>query len=343
METKDSRLFPYLVGLAAFLVAGSAAFYSVFGLSKLFSGAAIAVVIMAGSLEFAKLVTASFLYRYWDDINRWMKTYLIMGVITLVVITSAGIFGFLSNAYQGATASFEKESTALLYKQDRLDQLIEDKKFLKEELEAAVSELPDNYRTAKRKLREDYQPKINDINTTMMELKQEIGDLKIALVETGVDVGPAIFLARVFDTDVDSVVKYFIFMLIIVFDPLAVVLVISYNLTLQVRMRNENNQGDSTGNRKTEKKKKPKRLGMYKEGKTWVEKIVKETFSPDAEKKSNKVIKDFVKNAPQEDDRFESGSEVIDEEPGGGIFEPEDKKTKGSDTPFGRGAVIHQK
>ncbi len=280
METKDSRLFPYLVGLAAFLVAGSAAFYSVFGLSKLFSGAAIAVVIMAGSLEFAKLVTASFLYRYWDDINRWMKTYLIMGVITLVVITSAGIFGFLSNAYQGATASFEKESTALLYKQDRLDQLTEDKKFLKEELEAAVAELPDNYRTAKRKLREDYQPKINDINTTMMELKQEIGDLKIALVETGVDVGPAIFLARVFDTDVDSVVKYFIFMLIAVFDPLAVVLVISYNLTLQVRMRD---QDPALMDEKS--KKKPKKLGLYQEGKTWVDKVVKETFSPDVKKK----------------------------------------------------------
>ena len=233
METKDSRLFPYLVGLAAFLVAGSAAFYSVFGLSKLFSGAAIAVVIMAGSLEFAKLVTASFLYRYWDDINRWMKTYLIMGVITLVVITSAGIFGFLSNAYQGATASFEKESTALLYKQDRLDQLTEDKKFLKEELEAEVAELPDNYRTAKRKLREDYQPKINDINTTMMELKQEIGDLKIALVETGVDVGPAIYLARVFDTEIDTVVKWFIFILIFVFDPLAVSLVIAANMAFE--------------------------------------------------------------------------------------------------------------
>ena len=327
METKDSRLFPYLVGLAAFLVAGSAAFYSVFGLSKLFSGAAIAVVIMAGSLEFAKLVTASFLYRYWDDINRWMKTYLIVGVITLVIITSAGIFGFLSNAYQGATASFEKESTALLYKQDRLDQLIEDKKFLKEELEAAVAELPDNYRTAKRKLREDYQPKINDINTTMMELKQEIGDLKIALVETGVDVGPAIFLARVFDTDVDSVVKYFIFMLIAVFDPLAVVLVISYNLTLQVRMRD---QDPALMDEKL--KKKPKKLGLYQEGKTWVDKVVKETFSPDAQKKSNKVIKDLVKNAPNEE-RFESGSEVINEEPGGGVYEP--------DTPK-RGAVINR-
>ena len=83
-----------------------------------------------------------------------------------------------------------------------------------DELEAAVAELPENYRTAKRQLREDYQPKINKINEDMMNLKAEIGDLKTALVETGVDVGPAIYLARVFDTDVDSVVKYFIFMLI---------------------------------------------------------------------------------------------------------------------------------
>jgi len=322
VETKNSRLFPYLVGLAAFLVAGSAAFYSVFGLSKLFSGAAIAVVIMAGSLEFAKLVTASFLYRYWDDINRFMKTYLIIGVVTLVVITSAGIFGFLSNAYQGATASFEKESTALLYKQDRLDQLTEDKKFLKEELEAAVDELPDNYRTAKRKLREEYQPKINQINEDMMSLKQEVGDLKIALVETGVDVGPAIFLARVFDTDVDTVVKYFIFMLIAVFDPLAVVLVISYNLTLQVRMRDEGESENIVRNGKTEKKKKPKRLGLYKEGKSMIEKVVTETFKPEREevKKSKEVIQD-------------------EEEPGGGVFEPEDKPAK----TFGRGAVIHKR
>ncbi len=229
METKNSRLFPYLVGLAALLVAGSAAFYSVFGLSKLFSGAAIAVVIMAGSLEFAKLVSASFLYRYWDDINRFIKVYLIIGVVTLVMITSAGIFGFLSNAYQGATVSFEKESTALLYKEDRLDQLSEDRKFLKEELEAAVAELPDNYRTAKRKLREEYQPKINQINKDIVELKGEVGDLKIALIETGVEVGPAIYLARVFDTDVDTVVKFFIFVLIFVFDPMAVIFVISYN------------------------------------------------------------------------------------------------------------------
>ena len=316
METKNSRLFPYLVGLSALLVAGSAAFYSVFGLSKLFSGATIAVIIMAGSLEFAKLVSASFLYRYWDEINRFMKIYLIIGVVTLVMITSAGIFGFLSNAYQGATVSFEKESTALLYKEDRLDQLSEDRKFLKEELEAAVEELPENYRTAKRKLREEYQPKINQINETMMNLKQEVGDLKIALIETGVDVGPAIYLARVFDTDVDSVVKYFIFMLIAVFDPLAVVLVISYNITLQVRMRDEKDIPVSEHkNGKTEKqKKKPKRLGLYKEGKSVIEKVVNETFKPDEKIEKKEVeIKPDISDIP-----------VIEEEPSGGVFIPEE-------------------
>ena len=235
---EQSKSFPTLVGLSALLIAGSAAFFSVFGLSKLFAGAQLAVVIMAGSLEFGKLVAASFLYRYWDKINIAHRTYMTIATVILILITSAGIFGFLSNAYQGATVSFEKESTALIYKEDRLEQLVEDKKFLKEELEAAVSELPDNYRTAKRKLREEYQPKINDINTDIINLKSEVGDLKIALVETGVEVGPAIYLARVFDTDVDSVVKFFIFILIFVFDPMAVMFVISYNVTLLEKNNN---------------------------------------------------------------------------------------------------------
>jgi hypothetical protein len=221
--------FTTLIGVSALLVAGSAAFFSVFGLSKLFSGAQISVIIMAGSLEFSKLVAASFLYQYWYSMSKILKTYLSLGVAILVIITSAGIFGYLSNAYQGATVNFEKQSTALLYKEDRLEQLSEDKEFLKEELEAAVAELPENYRTAKRQLREEYQPKINQINTDMMTLKSEIGDLKVELVETGVDVGPAIFLARAFETDVDTVVKFFIFILIFVFDPMALAMVLAWN------------------------------------------------------------------------------------------------------------------
>ena len=264
METTRSRIFPYFVGLAALLVAGSAAFYSVFGLSKLFSGATLAVIIMAGSLEFAKLVSASFLYRYWTKVNTWLKYYMTVGVVTLVLITSAGIFGFLSNAYQGATIEFEKESTKLLYKEDRLSQLEEDKQYLKSELEFAISELPDNYITAKRKLRDDYSPKVLEVNDQILDIKSEIGDLKTALIETGVDVGPAIYLARVFGTDVDTVVKFFIFILIFVFDPMAVALVIAYNITMVNRQQGSLDSGTTVN---PTKKKKPKRLGLYKEGK----------------------------------------------------------------------------
>ena len=228
----SSKFFAFLVGLSALCIAGSAAFFSVFGLSKLFAGATKEVIVMAGSLEFGKLISASFLYRYWDKVNKALRTYLLVGIITLVGITSAGIFGFLSNAYQGATIEFEKESTKLLYKEDRLSQLEEDKIYLKDELEIAILELPDNYITAKRQLRADYNPKVLEMNDQILDVKSEIGDLKTALIETGIDVGPAIYLARVFGTDIDTVVKFFIFILIFVFDPMAVVLVICYNVVL---------------------------------------------------------------------------------------------------------------
>ena len=257
--------FKYFVGLAALLVAGSAAYFSVFGLSKLFAGAAASIVIMAGSLEFGKLVSASFLYRYWDTANQWLKIYLLIGVITLVLITSAGIFGYLSNAYQGATVNFEKQTTTLFYKEDRLKQLEEDKVYLKDELEQSIASLPDNYITAKRKLREEYNPKVLEINDEILNIKQEIGDLKIALVETGVDVGPAIYLARVFNTDIDTVVKFFILILIFVFDPLAVSLVIAYNNIVY------------------------KRVDMYGEEKRNIKPIKVNKIKPQAKKKSKNI------------------------------------------------------
>ncbi len=260
MNKKD--YFKYFVGLAALLVAGSAAYFSVFGLSKLFAGATLSVVIMAGSLEFGKLVSASFLYRYWDTANQWLKIYMLVGVITLVLITSAGIFGYLSNAYQGATINFEKQSTTLFYKEDRLEQLEEDKVYLKEELEQSLSSLPDNYITAKRNLREDYNPKVLALNDQILGIKQEIGDLKVGLIETGVDVGPAIYLARVFNTDIDTVVKFFILILIFVFDPLAVSLVIAYNNIVykRVDMYGEEKRNIKPIKIKPQVKKKPKNI-----------------------------------------------------------------------------------
>ena len=220
------------VGLSALFVAGSAAFFSVFGLSNLFAGAKLSVIVMASSLEFGKLVAASFLYRFWNNVNKILRTYMAIGVVVLVLITSAGIFGYLSNAYQGATINFEKQSTELLALEDRLDVLQEDRVFLKQELDDQVATLPENYFTAKRNLREQYNPQIQEISTEILEVKGRISDLEIELIETGVDVGPAIYLAKAFETDVDTVVKFFIFILIFVFDPLAVSLVLAFNHTL---------------------------------------------------------------------------------------------------------------
>ena len=73
--------------------------------------------------------------------------------------------------------------------EDRLEQLQEDKSFLKEELEVQVNDLPDNYITAKRKPREEYNPRIQQVNDEILDVKGKIGDLKVGLVETGVDVG----------------------------------------------------------------------------------------------------------------------------------------------------------
>ena len=110
----NNKTFPYIVAISAFLVAFNAAFFSVYGLSKLFAGAATSVIFMAGSLEFSKLVAASFLFRYWNRTSGLLKTYLTIGVVVLVFITSAGIFGYLSNAYQGATIGFQKETSLVL-------------------------------------------------------------------------------------------------------------------------------------------------------------------------------------------------------------------------------------
>jgi len=304
-----SKNFHWFLGIAAFLIAGSAGFFSVFGLSKLFSGAALSVVIMAGSLEFGKLVTAAFLYRYWDKVSILQKFYLTIATLVLILITSAGIYGYLSNAYQGATVGFEKQSTKLLALEERLDNLAEDKKFLKEDLEFQLSELPDNYRTAKRKLREDYNPRIQKVNGEVLDLKSQISDLELQLIDTGVDVGPAIYLAKVFKSDVDTVVSFFMLVLIFVFDPLAVMLVIAFNQALILKEK-ESPVGSGTSSNSN-----------ITTGKKWWEMF--------GEKKPKKVAKvlDFSKN-----DDSDSG-EIL--EPDIDDIPPVEEKTSENNTSKG--------
>ena len=138
------RLFPLLIALSALAVSGSAAFYSVFGLSKLFAGASTQVIIMAGSLEFAKLVVASLLYQYWDTINKWLRSYLAIACFVLMIITSGGIYGFLSGAYQSTANQSElldKSLMILNQKQIRFEEQKEDLKLEKIALTKSISDL----------------------------------------------------------------------------------------------------------------------------------------------------------------------------------------------------------
>ena len=220
------------MGLSGLFISSMAAFFSVTGIGMLFSGSFIAVCMMAASLEVGKLVTASFLYRYWSVVNWLQKTYMTIATIVLIGITSMGIFGFLSNSYMGATQEFDGMITKLNVYKDQLETLEEDKVFLKEELETSVNALPDNYITAKRKLREEYNPLIQEKSVLIAELKQKIGKIEIDMVDTGIDVGPLLYISEAFDTDIDTAVKWIMFILILVFDPLAVIMVIGFNIAL---------------------------------------------------------------------------------------------------------------
>ena len=138
------RLFPLLITLSALAVSASAAFYSVFGLSKLFAGASTEVIIMAGSLEFAKLVVASLLYQYWSTINKFLRGYLMIACFILMVITSGGIYGFLSGAYQSTAVQSElldKSLMILEQKQIRFQETKEDLTIEKQGLTKSISDL----------------------------------------------------------------------------------------------------------------------------------------------------------------------------------------------------------
>ena len=127
------RLLPYVIALSALFVSSSAIFYSVYGLSQLFAGASKAVIVMASSLEFAKLVVASLLYQYWDEINKWLRLYLTVACITLMLITSGGIYGFLSGAYQSTATKSElmdKHTLMLQTKQNRFQEQLKGEKEL---------------------------------------------------------------------------------------------------------------------------------------------------------------------------------------------------------------------
>lgn len=257
-----AKLFPIIIALAALSVSCSAAFYSVYGLGKLFAGASTQVMIMAGSLEFAKLVIASALYQYWDSINKILRTYLTIAIVVLMTITSAGIYGFLTGAYQETFAStqvVERQIGLIEAKktnfQSRKDEYVAEKEQLTNsitQLRLAISnpgqsqyidrrtgQVITNTSTASRTLLQ------NEVNTAINERDQldvkiqalsdsistaDINIINIRNSDSSVsELGPLMYLSKLTGISMDRVINWYLLLIIFVFDPLAITLVVVAN------------------------------------------------------------------------------------------------------------------
>jgi flagellar biosynthesis chaperone FliJ len=237
--------FTILVGLAALAVAGCAAFFSVTGLALLFSGASLAVGVMGTSLEIAKLISASYLHRFWKETNKLLRFYLLLGVLILVVITSAGIFGFLSNAYQSTSLKSDVVSreigvfrSKITQNEQQIAQLNSQMGNLQQNSGTLLGSGKVNNRLIRSIDNRDRQitklsTKIGVLNDSMAVWNIKINEIKNNNLDLEREIGGFKFIAESFDLPINSVVKFFIFLLIFVFDPMAVTLLIAFNTALE--------------------------------------------------------------------------------------------------------------
>jgi len=231
----------YLVGFSALIIAGCAAFFSVTGLGVLFSGASTAVMVMAGSLEFAKLVAATYLKQMWDEIKGFNKWYLVSAVALLMIITSAGIFGYLSNAFQAQSLKLQQVDREIMVHSTKIDQ----NTIQITQLSTQISEFNKNQgkiidggKVNNRLLRSidnrdkeiaKINKKINDLQDQNAKENEKINEIKTSNIDLEKEVGGFRFVAEAFGVELKNVVKFFIFLIVIVFDPLAVALIIAFN------------------------------------------------------------------------------------------------------------------
>ena len=226
----------------------------------LFSGSAIASMIMASSLEIGKLVATTFLYRYWKSSQLLLKTYLILAVLALMFITSIGIFGYLTSAYQQSSIENKLSEEKIVYIQDQkkmysdkigdAKKRIENITKLRSSQENRLNESITNVIISRNpiqlaqiqqstkefidKSEKDIDVENNRIQSTVDEIQKldkQISDIKI---KNGgqKDLQTFKFVADEFGVDINKVVKWFIICLISVFDPLAICLLLAYNTTL---------------------------------------------------------------------------------------------------------------
>jgi len=255
-----------LLGLSALFVAFNAAFFSVSGLSKLFAGASLSVILMASSLELAKLITAGYLYNYWEKINKAFRAYLILGTTVLVLITSLGIYGFLTAAFQETFNVYNISSKEKAFLEQKEEFWAEDVTRYDEELKRISQNIStlSNAKSTQIQVRDTTsttgfrttvstaelraaQSRITteEQNRKEVQAKRQVAadslqsiQLKILDLETDTDVsaelGPLQYLSGLLDKPMDVIINWFILIIIFVFDPLAVALVVAFNNAVKV-------------------------------------------------------------------------------------------------------------
>ena len=255
-----NRRFPYIILSTSLALAGTAAYYSVFGLSKLFSAQATAVIVMASILEVSKLITASYLHRQWKSISFLLKTYLVTAVFILMCITSLGIYGFLVSAYQETAYELknqESKISVLQLKKERYQTSSGDVRAEKESLNKNISQLTAGLsnnviqytnsegqvitttssatrRVLEKRLDQTITRRDN-LYTMEIAYSDSVSNLDQQMLKLQIDskvsaeVGPIKYVAQQVNQSVDIVVNWFILLFIFVFDPLAIMLLIAAN------------------------------------------------------------------------------------------------------------------
>ena len=227
-------MFALIVGLAALIVASCAAFFSVQGLATLYAGKFISVCIMAGGLEFGKLIAASYLHRYWDKTSFLLKTYLIIAVITLMGVTSLGIFGFLTSAYQENHSKVEivniKQSTLDLKRLnisneitslEKRIQVLNDVRLKQEQrvIESGNYKAPrDQAYAAIEKSNieiKEIQLKLEENRKNTSSIDEELIHLKTQ-ESSSTDIGTLKFVSQLFNKDISTIVKWFTILIVFV-------------------------------------------------------------------------------------------------------------------------------
>jgi hypothetical protein len=224
-----NKAYIFLLGFTAATVSLVGATFSVSGLAKLFSGAPIAVMIMAGALEFAKLVAASFLHGNWKKLHFIMKIYLSFAVGVLMSITSLGIFGYLSYAYQHTSSELKNTMIKLDYMNT------EDRKVQEEinRLQAEVDSIPASRVSKRLETQKELDPRFDALKRQSIELQMKMREENLKKLSFQIEIGPVVYVAQLFNKNMDEVATYLIVLFVFVFDPLAVTMVLATSFAIK--------------------------------------------------------------------------------------------------------------